>query len=451
MSEFDPYYHWLGITPKDQPPNHYRLLGIDRFEEHVEVISNAADRQMMFLRSFQSGRHALASQQLLNELAAARVCLLDPERKAAYDSRLREGSERSDDEHDIERQAAAFGEYVLVDHLASDASGQIFKAEHRRMDRVVAIKVLSSQAVTSPEAVNRFLRKTKILARLSHPNLVSAYDAGERDGIYYLIMEYVDGCDLLELMKRHTTLPLRHVVDYMLQSAMGLGFAHQHGIVHRNVKPSNLLVDNNGIVKVIGMGLALFRDEQSLAEASEKGRVLGTIDYMALEQAIDCTSVDARADIYSLGCTMYTALTRKLPFPMESPKEKLLAHRDAPIPSIRAQRDDAPEILDEVLQRMMAKRPEQRFQSMEEVVQALQAVEKVLLGGAASLPGATQPGAAQPGAASPDAALPTAAPVDPSKAAPAPPQSQTTAPTGEELNSFLSGLAEDEPHWKRRK
>jgi serine/threonine protein kinase len=435
MSDFDPYYHWLGIAPKDQPPNHYRLLGVELFEEHAEVISNAADRQMMHVRSFQSGKHALASQELLNEIAAARVCLLDPERKADYDTRLRAGRDDADQDVDIEKQTAAFGEYYLVDHLASNATGQVFKAVHRHMGRVVALKVLSSQATQSPEAVARFLHKTKILARLSHPNLVSAFDAGERDGVYYLIMEYVDGCNLLELLKRHGMLPCRHVVDYMLQAAAGLGYVHAQGIVHRNVKPGNLLIDNNGIVKIIGMGLALFRDEETLTDANEKGRIVGTIDFMALEQAIDSTSVDARADIYSLGCTMYTALARRLPFPMDSPKEKLLAHRDAPIPSIRAARGDAPEILDQILQRMMAKRPEQRFQSMEEVVQALEAAEQVLVGSAAS----------------PPTAVPVAAPPPASPTQVPPPQPPTAPPQGDELESFLSGLAADQAHWKRRK
>jgi serine/threonine-protein kinase len=428
MSEFDPYYHWLGIAPKDQPPNHYRLLGIETFEANADVISNAADRQMGHVRSYQGGKYASASQKILNEVAAARVCLLDPERKAAYDDRLRAGGAGQAGES-VEEASAAFGEYNLIDHIASDAKGQIFKAQHRRMGRVVALKVLSSQATKSPEAVARFQRKTKILAQLSHPNLVAAYDAGERDDTHYLIMEYVDGCDLLELMKRHGTLPVRHVVDYLIQAATGLGFAHAHGIVHRNVKPSNLLVDTGGIVKVIGLGLALFRDEQSLSETVEQGRVLGTIDYMSLEQAIDSSRVDQRADIYSLGCTMYTALTRKLPFPVKSPKEKLLAHRDAPIPSIAAVRSDAPEILDQILQRMMAKRPEHRFQAMNDVVRALQMAEQVILSGAA-------PASAPPAAAA------------------QPPETKTVVPPASgpgDLDSFLSNLATDEPHWKKRR
>jgi serine/threonine protein kinase len=425
MTDFDPYYHWLGIAPKDQPPNHYRLLGVEIFETHADVISNAADRQMGHVRGYQGGKYAAASQKILNEIAAARVCLLDPERKAAYDDRLKAG--RSTES--VESQSAAFGEYNLVDHIASDSKGQIFKAQHRHMGRVVALKVLSSQATKSPEAVARFQQKTKILAQLSHPNLVAAYDAGERDDTHYLIMEYVDGCDLLELMKRHGVLPVRHVVDYMMQAATGLGFAHAQGIVHRNVKPSNLLIDNQGIVKIIGLGLALFRDNQSLSEIVEQGRVLGTIDYMALEQAIDSSRVDQRADIYSLGCTMYTALTRRLPFPVKSPKEKLLAHRDAPIPSICAARSDAPEILDQILQRMMAKRPEHRLQSMNDVVRALQMAEQVILSGAA-------PASAPPAATT------------------QPPESKTVVPPASgpgDLDSFLSNLAADEPHWKKRR
>jgi serine/threonine protein kinase len=199
--------------------------------------------------------------------------------------------------------------------------------------------------------------------------------------------------------------------------------------VHRNVKPSNLLVDKQGIVKVIGLGLALFRDDASASETGEQGRLLGTIDYMAPEQAVDSSRVDQRADIYSLGCTLYTVLSRKLPFPVKSAKEKLLAHRKAPIPSICAARRDAPEILDQILERMMAKRPEHRFASMSEVVRALQTAEQAILSGAA-------PASAPPAAASPQ-----------------PPDTKTVVPRSSgagELDSFLSQFAAEDPERQQK-
>jgi serine/threonine protein kinase len=383
---FDPYYQWLGIPPKDQPPNHYRLLGIERFEANPDVIQHAADQRMAHLRALQTGRHSALSQQLLNEVAAARVCLLRPQKKADYDARLRAklGSAEAARavEHDDARKpdGMVFGEYLLLDQLGSGATGPVFKAKHRTMGRVVALKVLSPEALRSRERVERFRRKVKILAQLQHPNLVAAYDAGERDGTHYLVMQYVDGWDLAALVKEHGPLPVGHAVNYVVQAAAGLGYAHRQGIYHRNVKPSNLLVDRQGEVKVIGLGLARVDFDVLPAKASmgpeltAPGQVMGTVDYMAPEQAVDSSQVDHRTDVYALGCTLSTLLTGRPPYPAKSPMKKVLAHRDHPIPSLCAVRSDVPAGLDAVFQKMLAKRPDQRPQSMEEVITALEGV-----------------------------------------------------------------------------
>ena len=382
-SQFEPYYQWLGIPAKDQPPHHYRLLGIELLEGNLEVIEHAADQRMAHLRTLQTGTHAALSQKLLNEVAAARVCLLNPQKKAAYDAQLRAqlpaagpavpgpAVEQAD--------GSVFGEYILLDQLGSGRMGQVFKAKHRTLGRVVALKTLSPEAMRSSQAVARFRRKVKILARLDHPNLVTAYDAGERDGTHYLIMEYVDGQDLAAMVKQYGPLPVGHAVNYIMQAAAGLGYAHAQGIYHRNVKPSNLLVNKQGVVKVIGLGLArvdfaaLPADASMGPELTAVGRVMGTSDYMAPEQAVDSRQVDHRADVYSLGCTLCALLTGRPPYPAKSAVRKILAHRDHPIPSLRALRPDVSTALDAVFQKMLAKRREDRQQSMNELIAALQA------------------------------------------------------------------------------
>jgi len=380
---FDPYHHWLGIPPEEQPPNHYRLLGIAKFEENPSVIEHAADQRMGYLRTFQTGRHAALSQKLLNEVAAAKVCLLNAERKQAYDQELRPllaaDAGKVSDETPQSHDGAVFGEYLLLDQLGTGGTGQVFKARHRTLGRVVALKMLSPATMQSPERVERFRRKVKILARLNHPNLVTAYDAGERDGTHYLVMQYVDGLDLATLLKQHGPLPVGHAVSYTLQAAAGIGCAHAEGICHRNVKPSNILVDMQGVVKVIGLGLASVAAVPEDAGLGDQltvtGQVMGTADYMSPEQSVDSSRIDHRADIYSLGCTLCALLTGRSPYPVKSPVKKIIAHRDSPVPSLRELRADVPPALDAAFRKMLAKRPEYRQQSMNEVITALQACE----------------------------------------------------------------------------
>jgi serine/threonine protein kinase len=376
---FDPYYVWLGIPPQEQPPHYYRLLGIAALEEKVEAIEHAADQRMAHLRTLQTGPHAALAQKLLNEVAAARVCLLNPAKKAAYDAALRNQLPPAVQAQPATKQESPerfLGEYEIIASLANSRTGPVFKARHRTMGRVVAVKVLTTEAVHASETLERFRRKVRILANLSHPNLVAAFDAGEREGSAYLVMEYIDGQDLGRLLKAHGQLPVAHAASYVAQAAAGLGYAHACGVIHRNVKPSNLMVDRQGVVKVIGLGLARVLAPDPFAaddrELTVPGTVMGTREYMAPEQGADSRSVDHRADIYSLGCTLHALLTGRPPYLEKSPVKQVLAHRDAPIPSLRAARPDMPAALDALFQCMMAKRPEDRPPTMNEVISSLQ-------------------------------------------------------------------------------
>lgn len=374
-TSFDSYYHWLGIPPRDQPPNHYRLLGIERFEENLDVISVTSDRQMAHVRTFQSGPHAGESQTLLNELARAAGSLLDAQRKEGYDARLKQqlAAESVGSREICATGTSTFGEYLLLERLGGNSMGDVFKAEHQKMNRTVALKLLSRQTSQSSGLLERFHRKVRILANLSHPNLVMAYDAGEQDNTHYLATEFIEGTDLHWLGKHYGALPVQHVVDYALQAASGLSHAHSRHVFHRNVKPSNLLLDRQGVIKVIGLGVARVDVEvDSGPDLTKTGQALGTYDYMAPEQAVDPRAADHRADIYSLGCTMFKLLTGRALYPDKSPLRKVRAHAEAPIPSVSQIRLQVPTWLNLALHRMLAKQPQQRFQSMDEVIGAIE-------------------------------------------------------------------------------
>ena len=234
-----------------------------------------------------------------------------------------------------------FGEYVVLDKLGEGGMGVVLKAQHRRMKRLVAIKVLSSAAMKQPGAVERFHREVEAAAKLSHPNIVTAYDAGEHQGMHYLVMEYVEGKDLAAIVKERGPLAVREAVECILQAARGLQYAHEQGIVHRDIKPGNLLLDKKGTVKILDMGLARIAGAEAALGGPERltasGQVMGTCDYMAPEQAMDTprgrrigpTSIPWAAR--STGC-----LTGQPPYRGETLMQILLAHREAPIPSLCA-------------------------------------------------------------------------------------------------------------------
>jgi len=290
-------------------------------------------------------------------------------------------------------QAASLvmGQYRILERLGEGGMGQVFKARHQAMGRVVALKVIRKERLENVEAVKRFHREIQAASKLTHPNIVLAFDADAVGSTHYLAMEYVEGIDLTQLVKQQGPLPVAQACEYIRQAALGLQYAHEKGMVHRDIKPSNLLLERasgaNGkagessspkrgksLVKILDMGLARLQpheNEESLTQLSMDGSVMGTPDFMAPEQAKNSHRVDHRADIYSLGCAFYYLLTREPPFPGGSNLEKLIKHQMDPPRPLKEFRPDVPPGVQQALDRMLAKRPEDRFQSCAEVAAAL--------------------------------------------------------------------------------
>jgi serine/threonine protein kinase len=266
-------------------------------------------------------------------------------------------------------------QYVLLELLGEGGMGSVFKARQQRMDRLVALKAIRREALKAPGAVERFQREARTAAMLSHPNVVTVFDSSTGGGGHYLVMEYIEGTDLARVVKTQGALPVAAACEYIRQAALGLQHAHERGLVHRDIKPHNLMLTKKGIVKVMDLGLARTvqgATSEAVTEGiSVTGNVLGTPDYMAPEQGLNSKKVDIRADIYSLGCTLYYLLTGQVPFPGETVTEKLIKHQLEEPPSIETVRADLPKGLAKVVQTMMAKKPEKRYQTPAEAAAAL--------------------------------------------------------------------------------
>jgi serine/threonine-protein kinase len=264
------------------------------------------------------------------------------------------------------------GSYKLLRLLGSGGMSSVYLGEHKTLKVQRAIKVLPVSRVHDSSYLERFVQEAQAAARLNHPNIVQAYDIGVQKKHHYIVMEYVEGRDLQNLVKETGTLDYDLAANYIRQAAEGLAYAHQSGLIHRDIKPANLLVDPRGTVKLLDLGLARFTDEEtpSLTIAHDEN-VLGTADYLAPEQAVDSHRVDSRADIYSLGCTLYYLLSGHPPFPTGTLPQRIQAHQNKSPASIFVDRNDAPQALVDVCSRMMAKSPEARFQTAKEVADVL--------------------------------------------------------------------------------
>lgn len=293
------------------------------------------------------------------------------------------------------------GDYVLLDRLGAGGMGQVYKARHRRMKRDVALKVLPPAVQKDPALLARFQREVETAARLTHPHVVTAYDAGESRGVHYLVIEYVPGFDLSAYVRKHGPVSPLQAVNVLRQAATGLDYAHRQGVIHRDIKPGNFLISREGVVKVADLGLARVLVPNSVPDAphdlTDTGAVMGTVDYMAPEQAVDTHQADARSDVYSLGCTLAFLLSGRPPFPTGTVVQRILAHRDQPPKSLTtllsSDRNPAAAnlavaassnvhralgALDAVYQKMLAKRPEDRYQSMAELLVALHSLQGLL-------------------------------------------------------------------------
>jgi serine/threonine-protein kinase len=264
----------------------------------------------------------------------------------------------------------AIGSYKLVQQLGSGGMSSVFRATHSETGHEVAVKVLPRSLAKNSTLLQRFLREAKNAESLEHPNIVSIYDRGCEQGRYYLVLEYVSGGDLHDRVRNHGPLGVLEAVDVIKAVCDGLSHAAGRGLIHRDVKPANLLLTPEGRVKIIDLGLALQVEEED-ERVTRDGTTVGTVDYMAPEQARDSRATSVRSDIYSLGCTFYYLLTGSPPFPGGDLTEKLRRHAASPPPDVRALRPEVPEALARLIQKMMAKRPDARFQDHESVIAAL--------------------------------------------------------------------------------
>jgi serine/threonine protein kinase len=292
------------------------------------------------------------------------------------------------------RAQLRLGKYRLIERLGKGGMGTVFLAAHVRMNRRVALKIVPRSIAKDRAALDRFFAEARAIAALDHPNIVQAYSVDNEMDRYFIVMEYVDGQDLQRMVETTGPMEFDRAADYIRQAAEGLGHAHARNLVHCDVKPSNLLLNNQGVIKILDLGLARLNESDDGRDSS--GPTFGTVDYMAPEQALAAADLDYRADIYSLGCTLYFLLTGHPPFPDGTLAQRIVKHQTQEPRDILTERPGTPAVLAILCRRMMAKQPEERCRSMQEVSAALAPLVAGNTGPANSLPRAVKPIAEAP-------------------------------------------------------
>tara|TARA_R110002095_G_scaffold105799_2_gene92586 strand:- start:3365 stop:7699 length:4335 start_codon:yes stop_codon:yes gene_type:complete len=263
------------------------------------------------------------------------------------------------------------GKYQIQKEIGAGGMGAVFLAKDTTLNRLAALKILPRDKAENPVLVKRFKAEGQAAAHLRHENIVSVYDAGEEDGYLYIALEYVEGTDLHNLINKRGRIPVRRSLEIITQVTQALAHAYQQGIVHRDIKPANILIRLDGVVKLTDLGLARSIDDNTETSITRAGTTVGTVDYMAPEQARDSKAADIRSDLYSLGCSWYHMLTGRAPFSEGSLTNKLAAHAATPPPDPRELNERVPEGVVAIIQRMMAKSQSERYQTPEELLEDL--------------------------------------------------------------------------------
>jgi len=320
------------------------------------------------------------------------------------------------------------GKYKLLERVGVGGMGQVFLCEHMFMKRRVAIKVLPPAKADQPAALGRFYREARAAGQLEHPHIVRTHDIDQDGNLHFIVMEYVDGTNLLDVVKKFGPMDIRRATSYTRQVALGLDFAYRSGLIHRDIKPGNVLIDRHGHAKLLDLGLARFFNDQTdmLTIKYDDKIVLGTADYVAPEQVANSHEVDIRADIYALGASFYFLLAGHAPFPSGTVSQKLLWHRTKDPTPIRQVRPEVSDGIAAVVAKMMHKDPALRFQTPAEVAAELErwVPANVPLPAAEEMPTLSLAAQAEIAAVELSAAPPSAAHVAPPLSVPAAPRSE---------------------------
>ena len=341
------------------------------------------------------------------------------------------------------------GKFKLLGHLGTGGMSSVYLAQHNISEKTRAIKVLPRKRVSDKSYLDRFYLEGRAAAALNHPNVVRIYDICNESDTHYMVMEHVKGRDLYETIKAQGPLDFKEAAEYIAQAAQGLGHAHDKGLVHRDIKPANLLLTNEGVVKILDLGLALFQEqEEASLTVLYNEKVMGTADYLSPEQAVNSHEVDHRADIYSLGCTLYFLLTGKPPFSEGTLAQRIAMHQTAEPPPLQEQRPECPAELIAICQKMMKKKPDERFADCGELVGTIELFLKQSVGAAGTskkLAAVIAAGASTSQSDSPssDSAIPMAQSLDDGTSPQQSSDGQPPASQTAEINSVETASNED--------